>query len=564
MHVTIRTARSAVVMGTDPGTERDMQYEHLTTQKVVASVIVDWLKPTRGATAPGGEAGRIRDLLLRSNSFERNFQFLIAGRAFTIASQVDKRDDGGCAGQIVFGLVDSPKHTVPLGVKLEHEARNGCGRLTLTFNPSEMLAGTHVAPTLLSQKSTGIPFPSSSSHVAGKLLRLGFDLLDALYKMTHRGDRLFKNEKGEGIGDADICIESIEWETLVLTTNARRFLEHLTLIFVPPSRRNGKVVRLGELLKLKADFKNDAKTGELGSVTLKKIQGDRRNVFSIELSRLNSRTRKTDPNASEVESSRSDRHVRLRLIAHQDGVATIISAAQQKCRNGGQRVVLVDDDFTVEKAASRRLWMVGQAVEVLGNVVTAQHKLSRFSFGHWLAKKVLCEVLHLDVIARFSRGDLDKLVRQNDAIAKAWRASSSLSVNMKALAKAAKVDIQTVYNRRREWRRMYRIDIALPHAFYLTLVTVSPVDAMDAEARAALSETLSHPDAQRTFELLGEAAKDFDQGHRTIIGSAVDDAQTGKLGKFQVQTIEAAIKPVPGVASSDLRRRKALISSKKD
>jgi hypothetical protein len=152
----------------------------------------------------------------------------------------------------------------------------------------------------------------------------------------------------------------------------------------------------------------------------------------------------------------------------------------------------------------------------------------------------------------------------NEAIAKAWRASSSLSVNMKALAKAAKVDVQTVYNRRREWRRMYRIDIALPHAFYLTLVTVSPVDAMDAEARAALGETLSHPDAQRTFELLGEAAKDFDQGRRTIIGSAVDDAQTGKLGKFQVQTIETAIKPVPGVASSDLRRRKALISSKKD
>jgi hypothetical protein len=129
----------------------------------------------------------------------------------------------------------------------------------------------------------------------------------------------------------------------------------------------------------------------------------------------------------------------------------------------------------------------------LGNVVTAQHKLSRLSFGHWLAKKVLCEVLHLDVMARFTRSDLDKLVRQNDAIAKAWRASSSLSVNMKALAKAAKVDVQTVYNRRREWRRMYKIDIALPHAFYLTLVTVSPVDAMDAEARAALSETLSHP-----------------------------------------------------------------------
>src|ERR1700677_1407583 len=123
------------------------------------------------------------------------------------------------------------------------------------------------------------------------------------------------------------------------------------------------------------------------------------------------------------------------------------SAAQQKCRNGGQRIVLVEDDFT------------------------AQHKLSRFSFGHWVAKKVLCEVLHLDVIARFTRSDLDELVGQNGAIAKAWRASSSLSVNMKALAKAAKVDIQTVYNRRREWRRMYRIDIALPHAVYLTLVT---------------------------------------------------------------------------------------------
>jgi hypothetical protein len=215
-------------------------------------------------------------------------------------------------------------------------------------------------------------------------------------------------------------------------------------------------VRLGELLKLKADFKNDAKTGELGSVTLKKIQGDRRNVFSIKLSRHNSRTRKTDPNAFEAKSNRSDRHVRLRLIAHQDGVAAIISAAQQKCRKGGQRFDFVDDDFTVEKAVSRRLWMVAQAVEVLGD------KLSRFSFGHWLATKVLCEVLHLNVIARFTRSDLDELVIQNDAVARAWRGANAFTVNLKNLAKEANVNVQTVYNRRREWRRMYKIDIALP------------------------------------------------------------------------------------------------------
>jgi hypothetical protein len=86
---------------------------------------------------------------------------------------------------------------------------------------------------------------------------------------------------------------------------------------------------------------------------------------------------------------------------------------------------------------------------------------------------------------------------------------------------------------------------------------------MDAEARAALSETLSNPDAQRTFELLGQAAKEFDQGRRAVIGSAVEDAQTGKLGEFQVKAIEAAIKPVHRVTSSALRRREALISSKK-
>jgi hypothetical protein len=472
---------------------------------------------------------------------------------------IDERSDGGCGGQLVFGLVGEPEHKMQLDVKLSHDARDDCGRLTLSFNPSQMLAGTDVAPTLIKRNSPAISFPSSSKHVASKLLRLGFDLLDSLHKLTRDGKPLFENEEGKGVEDADMRLESIAWEMLLPTRSPRRFLEHLALIFVPPTRQSGKVVRLGELLRVKADFKNEAETGELESVTLKKIQGDRRNVFSIEFSRPSSRTKRQarpTPNTSKVERNCVERHLRLRLTAHPDGIAEIISAAQQRYRKGNPRVGSVGGGFATGTASSRSVSLLSNGLEVLGNVVTERGQLSRFSFGRWLARKALCEILNLDAIALFTRGDLDTLVGLNDGVAKAWRQSDSLEVDFKALAEAAKVDVQTVRNRRSDWRRRYKIDIALPYTFYLTVVTISPVVAMDGDARAALSKALLHPEAQQTFDLLKQAAKDFDSGRRTIIGLVVEDAQKGNLGRFRVRAI-ADVKPVP----STTRRHKVLGSS---
>jgi hypothetical protein len=200
-------------------------------------------------------------------------------------------------------------------------------------------------------------------------------------------------------------------------------------------------------------------------------------------------------NASTVERNCVDRHLRLRLTAHPDGIAEIISAAQQKYRKGIPRVSSVGGDLATGNASSRSLSLLSDGLEILGHVVTGPGQLSRFSFDRWLARKALCETLNLDAIALFTRADLDTLVGLNDDVAKAWRDFDSIEVDFKAVAKAAKVSVQTVRNRRSDWRRLYKIDIALPHALYLTLVTVSPVVAMDGDARAALSKALSHPQA---------------------------------------------------------------------
>jgi hypothetical protein len=540
--------------------EHNMEYEHLMTQKIAASTTVDWLRPRREAIRPRGEAGRICNFLLRLSNFQKANEFLIGGRSCTVDSLINEREDGGCAGKIVFGFVTHPEQKMQMDVKLSHDARDDCGRLTLGFNPSQMLAGTDVAPTLIKRNTPAISYPSSSKHVASKLLRLGFDLLDSLHKLTHNGKPLFEDKEGRGIEDADIRLETIAWDMLLPTKSPRRFLEYLALMFVPPTRQSGKIVRLGELLRVKADFKNDADTGELESVTLKKIQGDRRNVFSIEFSRPGSKTNRQAqpmPNTFKVERNGVDRNVRLRLTAHPDGIAEIISAAQQKHREGSPRVRSVGGDFATGTASSRNLSLLSDGLEVLGNVVTGHGQLSRLSFGRWLARKALCATLNLDTIALFTRSDLDTLVGLDDGVAKAWRDSDSLEVDFKAVAEAAKVNVQTVRNRRSDWRRLYKIDISLPHAFYLTLVTVSPVVAMDGGARAALSKALSHPEAQQTFDLLKQAAKDFDRRRRTIIGMVVEDAQKGNLGRFRVRVI-ADVRPVPSAA----QRPRLLGSSK--
>ena len=107
-------------------------------QNVVASVEVTDDIPRRFITF-------VRGLVERPD----DFHFKLGERTCKIATRKSQFavDDGGCAGQIVIETESDQPEESRLGFKLTRGARNGGARLTLTFNPSQLLAGDDVAPT---------------------------------------------------------------------------------------------------------------------------------------------------------------------------------------------------------------------------------------------------------------------------------------------------------------------------------------------------------------------------------------------------------------------------------
>ena len=116
-----------------------MLYENLVMQNVVASVEVTDDIPRRFITF-------VRELVERPDDFPFKLNERICKIA-TCKSQFAV-DNGGCAGQIVIETESEHQKESRLGFKLTRGTGNGGTRLTLTFNPSQLLAGDGVAPTL--------------------------------------------------------------------------------------------------------------------------------------------------------------------------------------------------------------------------------------------------------------------------------------------------------------------------------------------------------------------------------------------------------------------------------
>ena len=246
-----------------------MSFETLVTQDVKASVGL-----IRAA------ADQTQDFLRWLVSQKSDHRFSIGKREFKIAanggSRIKERDDGGCDGQIVTEAADGP---IPLKFTLAW-SDGGSARLTLAFNPSRMLAAADVAPTLSRSRKPAPKFPASSIEVNGTLLGLGFDVLAGLYAEERGGRGLFE-VGGKKFTDGDIRVERVQWDLLLPTRDPQRFLQPLPLIFEPVFKGDdGKVVKLGELLRLKPTHDPDPHTGEMRSVTLTRIQGERRKVNS--------------------------------------------------------------------------------------------------------------------------------------------------------------------------------------------------------------------------------------------------------------------------------------------
>jgi hypothetical protein len=139
---------------------------------------------------------------------------------------------------------------------------------------------------------------------------------------------------------------------------------------------------------------------------------------------------------------------------------------------------------------------------------------------------MLRRVLSLDVLAGFTSESLQQFLSLDDAVAKAWRAAmpSELQDWAGNLAKKAGCTRQTVYARQKDWRREFKIDIALPYALYRDLLHFGPSSLSDPQSRSALAAAVWNRDGEAAVRVLAEVANIFDAKRVNIVGSTINSS----------------------------------------
>jgi len=160
-----------------------MSYERLVMQSVVATIRV---------TAQS--ADRVADFLPQLLAPRDDFRFKIGKRTFKIGANPERRVEldefGNCAGTLFIENNSDPSDVNRIVCRLKRNDPNGDARLVVTFNPSWLLAGADIVPTLPDGKDPMHDSPASSKLVNALLLGIGFDVLNGAYTHTRAMTRI--------------------------------------------------------------------------------------------------------------------------------------------------------------------------------------------------------------------------------------------------------------------------------------------------------------------------------------------------------------------------------------
>jgi hypothetical protein len=312
----------------------------------------------------------------------------------------------------------------------------------------------------------------------------------------------------------------------------------MTIMFAQPMARDKGVIELARHLRLAFNYRTHPETHQVTGVTLKKLQS-KKPLYSLTFSNKDLRVGQMSQTevVPVVETEAVAQSVRFEIAAHPEGIKEIITKARARLRllrknDPNVSASWVNDFLTLEPGATA--WWLEHAIYAL-SLTPKEGKLPRTSFAGWLAHEMLHRVLHLNVLAGFTRENLHKLAALDDKVARAWCSATSFANSNWAeeIAKQVSCDPQTVYNRQKASRAEYGVDIAMPYGFYRDLLVLAPTSLTTPENRSALMKAMSRGDAEKTLALLAGAAKDFDRQRLGIVGSAIK----GPLGQIAVEMV---------------------------
>ena len=403
--------------------------------------------------------------------------------------------------------------------------------MTLDCVPTTILAGDNVYPATFADAQTGeiAPLPSSAPRVISHLYRLGFYVLDDLAQQATKTTSkvsLFDAITRAAIERGEPHVVRAQFCAYLPSDNVARFLQLMAIMFGQTIGARRGIINLADHLGLEFSIYPDPRSHEVAGVMLKKKQG-KKPLFSLVFynkeTRLRQMRQRKGLPADETATVLSN--VRFDITVHSQGVKALVQAARRLLK----RIRESDDDpcarlrdTFLNRMPKSSLWWLERAIFILSHRPEVDG-FRRASFAEWLVPHMLRRVLRLDVIAGFTSAGLGRLVRLDDPVAVAWRTAkpSDLKDWAGSIAKKAGYTRPTIYARQKEWRKDFKIDIALPYAFYRDLLHFAPRSLTEPRERDALIAAVHGGNGEAAVRLLADAAKHFDAQRIEVVGSAI-------------------------------------------
>jgi hypothetical protein len=428
------------------------------------------------------------------------------------------RGERSCDARIVLRCPEEPGKQVHLRYTLEYHPVARKTKLIARFNPATIVAGNNVGPVAIPLPGrAGSPaWPSSSSPVFGSMLRLGYDLLDAMPAQAFQGKRLFSRSATD-IRNGWFRVLRAQWASYIPTPDRLGFLQLLPTLYGHTILSGKGTINTADHLGLIFDPYPRDGTEERTGVVLQKRYG-KKPAWSVVFYDKRARVAqmKQLQTLTEAEIAIISNSVRLDVTAHPPGIISMCKAAQRRI-----------EDFPEAWSWSREFaegrpeataWWLERAVVALSCEMDGGRVVRR-SFATWLLPKMLGEVTHLGALAKFTRSGFRQLEELDDPVAAAWREierPKRASLISELIARS-KLKRATIYKRRRLWLDQLSIDILVPCGFYRDLLFYGPNSVMEVSERRDMVRAVDRKDGDASVRMLRQAARRFDEARRAVL-----------------------------------------------
>jgi hypothetical protein len=433
------------------------------------------------------------------------------------------RGERSCDARIVLRCPDEPRKEVHVRYTLAYHAVARRTKLIAQFNPATIVAGNNVRPVAIPEpwRAESPAWPSSSLRVFGSMLRLGYDLLDALHAQAFKGQRLF-SKSSAAIRAGRFRVLRAQWASYIPTPDRLGFLQLLPALYGHTILSGKGTINTADHLGLIFDpYPRDGTEKQTG-VVLQKRHG-KKPAWSVEFYDKRARVAqmKQLKTLTEAEIAIISSSVRLDVTAHPPGIISICKAAQRRMEEFSEPCSW-STEF-VEGSPEATAWWLERAVVALSCEMDGGRVVRR-SFAAWLLPKMLGEVTHLRALANFTRAGFRQLCELDDPVAAAWREierPKRASLISELIARS-KLKRATIYKRRRLWLDQFNIDILVPCGFYRDLLFYGPNSVMEVSERRDMVRAVDRKDGDASVRMLRQAARRFDEARRAVLRPAME------------------------------------------